>query len=132
VEPTATVLSVYGHKSSRKEVMLTQKTKGTREWMIVSSRRWLTNKEVLKTGWRQYVLPLATVRRCIKTAIQTMFSGINRGSQSVGGSENESKERRDHSGKSVEQQRSASREIKREANGLRRGFIFSPHTPQII
>jgi len=50
------------------------------------------------------------------------------GSQSVGGSENESKERRDHGGKSAEQQGSASRGLEREANELRRGFYIFPDT----
>ena len=49
---------------------------------------------------------MATVRRCIKTAVQTMLFDINRGSQSVGGSENEW---------------SASRGLERE---VRRGFYI--------
>ena len=59
-----------------------------------------------------------------------MHFDINRGSQSIGDRENEgkgSKERHDHGGKLVEQQRSASRGLKREANGPRRGFYISPH-----
>ena len=44
-----------------------------------------------------YALPLTTVRRCVKTALKTLFN-INRGSQGVAGSEGDSQERRKHDG----------------------------------